>query len=240
MSSSEAGRWAEVVEDDGTVFYHNEVTGKSSWTKPEGGAGAAAAVEPEPEEAPRPSLKLKPAPKAVLTLKPAPKLMYRGSNSDTQLTGNTKLAWGNANPLASQPLASPDTRPKTPAGRTWESWATEELLVWLANLDIDTKACIEAFRANRIKGKHLSKLDEAMLEKLGVQAFGDRDSILEARDELVADDGSQVLADAQRRALGDLTTSTAGSADSRPPRCASVPPVTVYRLPLSNACVPTL
>eukprot|EP01052_Picozoa_sp_SAG31_P018025 SAG31_NODE_1259_length_9077_cov_3.520049_5_plen_154_part_00 len=61
------------------------------------------------------------------------------------------------------------------------------------------------------------RLDDSMLEKLGVLAFGDRSNILDARDDLVADDGSRVLAEAERRAMGDLTSNSASTSPSASP-----------------------
>jgi serine/threonine protein kinase len=144
--------------------------------------------------------------------------MYRGSNSDTQLTWGTKLAWADSDAnegSASRAGASPCTVRPGSSNRVrkdktvhWEEWTVDEVLVWLASLDVEVKECSEVFRKQRVKGKHLKKLDDELLLKLGIDAFGDRDAILEARDHL-SDDQERIRLAAAARATGSNPNSPA-------------------------------
>ena len=149
--------------------------------------------------------------KAQPLREPLQRQMYRGSNSDTQLTWGTKLAWADSDAdegVALRAGASPCTVRAGSSNRVrkdktvhWEEWTVDEVLVWLASLDIEVKECSEVFRKQRVKGKHLKKLDDELLLKLGIDAFGDRDAILEARDRL-SDDQERILLAAAARATG--------------------------------------
>jgi hypothetical protein len=195
--------------------------GSTPGSSPPPEATAAAPVSAEPGDtsqvkhmaasaaAPGPVLSSKAQP----LREPLPRQMYRGSNSDTQLTWGTKLAWadsgeddvGGASPASD---ASPSTtRPGSSSRKRkdktvhWEEWSVDEVLVWLGSIDVDAKECSEVFRKQRVKGKHLKRLDDELLLKLGIEAFGDRDAILEARDNL-SDDQERIRQAAAARATG--------------------------------------
>ena len=93
--------------------------------------------------------------KAQPLREPLPRQMYRGSNSDTQLTWGTKVAWadegaGEDASGSGNPDASP-TSHRSGSGKAirksssktihWEEWTVDEVQVWLANLDVDVKEC---------------------------------------------------------------------------------------------------
>lgn len=119
------------------------------------------------------------------------KQRYRGSNSDTQLSwGSSVGSWddeasnsggggpalstlgggggvdgahGGAGHGGARP-GSAVSKSRQGVVRQWEEWTVQEVVLWLSNIDV-SKASVDALSENRIKGKHLQKLDDQLVRR---------------------------------------------------------------------------